>query len=99
MKSRWFVTGSLIALLVSTPSLGVRAQVGPGAAVGAPRVPGRPMRREPHPELRQAMRALVRARAALQHAARDFGGHRTRAVGLTNQAISEVQAAIRFDAR
>jgi hypothetical protein len=98
MKTRLLVTGSLIALLAVVPGSGLRAQVGPAPVPG--RFAARPnLRRERHPELRQALRALQRARGALQNAARDFGGHRAHAVELTDQAIREVQAAIRFDAR
>jgi hypothetical protein len=53
---------------------------------------------EPHPELVAALKALNEAKLHLKYAARDFGGHRAKAAGLTEQAISEVEAAISFDA-
>ena len=43
------------------------------------------------------MRALQRAKTALQKANRDFGGHRAKAIDLANQAIEEVQAAMQAD--
>jgi hypothetical protein len=52
---------------------------------------------EKHPELRAALKALRNAKARLQAADRDFGGHRTKAVEHTDEAISEVEAAIAFD--
>jgi hypothetical protein len=93
MQKRLFVTGSLIAMLAAMPSLGIRAQG---------RQPASPVllaaaRKERHPALVQAMRALQRAKTALQNANRDFGGHRAKALDLTNQAIQEVQAAIQSD--
>jgi hypothetical protein len=53
--------------------------------------------REHHPELRMALRALNRAKTALQRGSHDFSGHREKALDLTNQAISEVQQAIQSD--
>ena len=59
----------------------------------------RPMRYsiERHPEIMRAMRALQRTRADLAAANRDFGGHRTRAVQLVDQAIDELKAALAYD--
>src|SRR5579872_4440030 len=53
--------------------------------------------REPHPELRKALRQLQNVKATLQSGARDFSGHREQAVDLVNQAISQVQQAIASD--
>jgi hypothetical protein len=44
-----------------------------------------------------AMRSLQRAKLALARADRDFGGHRTRAAQLTEQARQEIQRAIQCD--
>ncbi len=70
----------------------------PGA--GTPVVgsaPGQTGGREKHPELIMAGRALMRAQQALQRGAKDYGGHREKALDLTNQAIAEVKAAIAYD--
>ena len=53
--------------------------------------------RQPHMEA--ALRNLQRAAAELQRAEHDKGGHRARAVDLTQQAIREVDAGIHFDDR
>jgi len=55
---------------------------------------GRP---ENHAELDGALRALQRAKAGLEHASHDFGGHRAKALDLTNQAIDEVKQALAYD--
>jgi len=55
---------------------------------------GRP---ENHAELDGALRALQRAKAGLEHASHDFGGHRVKALDLTNQAIDEVKQALASD--
>jgi len=54
-------------------------------------------RREKHPEIRHAMRALENAKAALQKADRDFGGHRTNAVKDVDAALDECRQALQFD--
>lgn len=54
-------------------------------------------RAERHPEIRQAMRALQRAKDALQEGAHDFSGHRAKALELTNQALEECRAALQAD--
>jgi hypothetical protein len=52
---------------------------------------------EPHPELRAAIRALERARAHLQRAAHDFGGHRVEAIAAVDRAIEQLNLAIKYD--
>jgi hypothetical protein len=97
MKTRLLIAGGLMGLLAVVPSAGVRAQG--GLAPVPVRLAVRASHRERHPELRQALRALQRARIALQNADRDFGGHRAHAVDLTDHAIREVQAAIQYGRR
>ena len=52
---------------------------------------------EPHPEIRQALAALRRAKAHMEHAAHDFGGHRVEALKATDEAIKQLQEALRYD--
>ena len=54
-------------------------------------------RHEKHPEIMRAIKNLEQAKANLQHADRDFGGHRTKAVQATEIAISECREALKFD--
>jgi len=51
------------------------------------------------PFMTAARANLNTARAELQMAAHDKGGHRAKAVGLVNSAVSEVNAGIAFDRR
>lgn len=48
------------------------------------------------PHMQNAKAALYNARAELQMAADDKGGHKARALGLVNDAISEVQLGIDY---
>ena len=51
------------------------------------------------PRMQAARTNLLEARAQLQVATRNKGGHRARAVQLVNAAINEVNQGIRFDRR
>jgi uncharacterized protein (UPF0305 family) len=55
--------------------------------------------RERHPEIREAIRALERAKNDLQHAAHDFHGHREEALESVNRALNQLQAALACDRR
>jgi hypothetical protein len=51
------------------------------------------------PNMEAAMQQLRAARASLQNASTDKGGHRVRAMQLIDQAMGEVEAGIRYDNR
>jgi hypothetical protein len=62
------------------------------AAIGQAAIPDQPFM--------QAARAdLMKAKAELQLAMRDKGGHRAKALSLVNRAIAEVDKGIAFDRR
>ena len=94
MKNRILAIGGLATLLGATTAFGVMAQSPPTASNPLKRHAGA---RERHPEMVRALRALERAKDALQHADRDFGGHREQALDLSNKAIDEVKAGIQSD--
>ncbi|HLJ23484.1 MAG TPA: hypothetical protein VKT71_05195 [Candidatus Acidoferrales bacterium] len=52
---------------------------------------------EPHPEIREAIGSLRRAKEHLEHAAHDFGGHRVEAIKATDEAIRQLQDCLKFD--
>ncbi len=51
------------------------------------------------PRMQAALDALKIARRELDAATEDKGGHRARALRLTNQAIEQVEKGIKFDRR
>jgi hypothetical protein len=51
------------------------------------------------PHMQAALQSLQTAKAQLQRADRDKGGHRARAEALVEQALAEVRAGIAFDRR
>jgi hypothetical protein len=52
---------------------------------------------EKHPEIREALGALRRAKEHMEHAAHDFGGHRVEAIEATNRAIEHLELCLKFD--
>ena len=52
---------------------------------------------EKHPEIREALGALRRAKDHMEHAAHDFGGHRVEAIAATNRAIEQLELCLKFD--
>lgn len=52
---------------------------------------------EPHPEIRDAIRALQNARDHLDHAAHDFHGHRVDAIGAIDAALKQLRICMDYD--
>jgi hypothetical protein len=52
---------------------------------------------EPHPEIREALGSLRRAKEHMEHAAHDFGGHRVEAIEATNRAIQQLEICLKYD--
>jgi len=52
---------------------------------------------ELHPEIREAIASLRRAKEHLNQAAHDFGGHRAEAIRATNEAIRQLQLCLEYD--
>jgi len=75
------------------------AQTPPPAAtpepVAAPAVAA--VHHEHHPEIHKAMRKLRGAKADLEKAAHDYGGHKAKAIAAIDEALSELKAALDFD--
>ena len=52
---------------------------------------------ERHPEIREALGALRRAKEHMEHAAHDYGSHRVEAIEATNRAIQQLELCLKFD--
>ncbi|HZQ46125.1 MAG TPA: hypothetical protein VFC07_03870 [Verrucomicrobiae bacterium] len=59
------------------------------SAFGAPK--------ERHPKIRAAITALEAAKTEMQGAAHDFGGHRVAAIASCDEAIKQLQEALKYD--
>jgi hypothetical protein len=51
----------------------------------------------PHPEIRDALEALRRARKHIEEGAHDFGGHRADALRATDEAIHQLELCMKFE--
>ena len=67
------------------------------AANGAPHAAAANALPEPHPEIHDAIEALRRAKAHMEHAAHDFGGHRVDALRATDEAIRQLEICMKYD--
>jgi len=83
------------AFLPSTPAAPHKANL--PAANALPATPAAATPAEPHPQIREALGALRRAKEHMEHAAHDFGGHRVEAIEATNQAIKQLELCLKFD--
>lgn len=52
---------------------------------------------DPQPNMKEALEHLNAAKASLQKATADKGGHRVKAIELVDKAIEQVQKGIEFD--
>ena len=52
---------------------------------------------EPQPHMKAALASLETAKAQLEKASADKGGHRVKAIELINSAMEEVRKGIEFD--
>ncbi|HET9399501.1 MAG TPA: hypothetical protein VFO34_01000 [Candidatus Acidoferrales bacterium] len=50
-----------------------------------------------HPEIRSALEALRSARAHIQEARHDFGGHRAEALKQVDRAINQLEICMKYD--
>jgi hypothetical protein len=79
-------------LLAWTPA---RAASGRAQSRGVARA--RRTRAEGHPKIREAIAALEAARAELEQASGDFGGHKAEAIEAVNNALKRLRLALQFD--
>jgi hypothetical protein len=84
-----------VALFGTAPAAPNKANV--SAANALPATPAATPAAEPHPEIREALGSLRRAKEHMEHAAHDFGGHRVEAIEATNQAIKQLELCLKFD--
>jgi len=89
----FFVSAALALVVVAAPSRQAHAQ----AAAPARQQAARREKNEPHPRIRAAIKELQEAKAELQAAPHDFGGHRADAVVAVDKAIEQLRLALQYD--
>ena len=98
MNRKLLVLSGLAALFAFAPSFTLPGQ----SQVSAPPRTGKmgkmgKMGKEKHPEILKALRNLEQAKSNMNRAADDFGGHKAKALELSEQAISELKLALAAD--
>jgi len=93
------VTAFTLALCFSaTTPAAPKASASSAVSAAAPQPIAEPAASpEPHPEIRMAIGSLRRAKAHLEVAAHDFGGHRVEALKATEEAIHQLELCLKFD--
>jgi hypothetical protein len=93
MKKRLLALSSACLVCLSALSYSSLAQTTP-----TPAVPNEPVgpHRGHHPAIRAAIAALERAKADMQAAAHDFGGHRVDALAACDNAIAQLRLALQY---
>ncbi len=92
---RWLLSvAALVALVLSMafPTVVPAAPPAPKPQPGTPAAAA-----EEHPEIRDAIASLRRAREHLNHAAHDFGGHRVDAIKSIDEALHQLQICMQYD--
>jgi len=77
------------------PAAAAAAAAAPAAAPQPAAVPA--AQREGHPEIREAIASLRRAKDHLEHAAHDFGGHRVEAIKSIDESLKQLQDCLKYD--
>ena len=58
---------------------------------------GAPAAEPRHPEIRRALESLHNAKAHLEAAAHDYGGHRVEAIKAIDEAIHQLDVCLKYD--
>lgn len=85
------------AYTASTPAAPNKAAANAVTTGASQPNPTTAMAAEPHPEIREAIASLRRAKEHMEHAAHDFGGHRVEAIRATDVAIRQLEDCLKYD--
>jgi hypothetical protein len=103
MKTRILIVFVVAALVIafaytaSTPAAPNKVNASAGPTAAPQPSTATTTAAEPHPEIREAIAALRRAKEHMEHAAHDFGGHKVEAIRATDVAIHQLEDCLKFD--
>ncbi len=89
------VAGATLALPASRPARPATPHA--PAARALTQEPKKAGKQEPHPEIDRALKRLQEAKADLEKAAHDYGGHRVAAIKSIDEAVGHLHEALNFD--
>lgn len=93
---RLMMCGVVMSTLALSTSVLAQAPQGQGGGMGHMKHE-RGEKNERHPAIRAAIKALERAKADMQAANHDFGGHRESALKACDNAIEQLRQALNYD--
>ena len=91
----WLLNLLALVVLVFALAFPVSSPAAPPAPKPQPAIPAAAA--ADHPEIRDAIAALRRAREHLNHAAHDYQGHRVDAIRAIDGAIDQLQICLKYD--
>ena len=91
----WLLSLVALVALVFALAFPVASPAAPPAPKPQPAVPAAAP--ADHPEIRDAIASLRRAREHLNHAAHDYQGHRVDAIRAIDDAINQLQICLKYD--
>ena len=96
------VLGSAIALTTGLVAIADNAPPASPPPAGSPSMPPRPQHGKGQhpgrfPMMMRARHQLQAAKASLQHAAHDFGGHRVKAIAAIDAALKEIELGMQAE--
>jgi hypothetical protein len=98
MKNKLIALSAACLVCLSAFTYSAKAQTDPTPT--PPTSPGAPGGQHPggkhHPAIRGAIMALERAKAEMQAANHDFGGHREEALAACDNAIAQLKLALQY---
>jgi hypothetical protein len=93
---RWLLSVATLVALVLSLAFPTVVPAAPPAPKPQPASPAAAMPQD-HPEIRDAIESLRRAREHLNHAAHDYHGHRVDAIHAIDEAIRQLQVCMKYD--
>lgn len=95
----WIIRGSMLTAMVLALTLSTAVRTSMAAPKPQPAAPAAAPAPAPamHPEIRDALAALDRAKAHLHDARHDFGGHRVDAIAAIDAAERQLNICMKYD--
>jgi hypothetical protein len=93
-KTMLMMTAITLMLALATPGMAASSPAPAKSPAHANVAPASP---EEHPQIRAALAALRDSKAHLEHAARDFGGHRVESIRAIDEAIRQLEICLKYD--
>jgi hypothetical protein len=97
-KAVYLFAAAILVLALAFSAAAPAAPSGKASPAPSPQpAASQPAAPEEHPQIHDALAALRQAKAHLEHAKHDFGGHRADALHATEEAIHQLEICQKYD--